>query len=163
MSSALAVAETAELMGKWDDGGDAARRTVSVAATKPTKDDGCDIAWSIRDRRVCEQYAAAQENRTLESMPLPELALGGGVFLREVRGSRPVSVRLEKSGCYTAHFVPAVDVPISAYSRADLASAVQDVVTGLWKRYANAPDEMLWPDAQELKRRLLKHYEEHGG
>ncbi len=128
-----------------------------------------DSGWTIRNPRVSEQYRpAVQENRTLDDpMPIPEMALGNGVVLRQrcrpgVPRSRAFSVRLE-DGCYTAHFVPAIDVPISAYSRVDLVSAVEDVIAVLWKKYANAPDETLWPSAQRLKRRLRRCYEEHDG
>lgn len=92
-------------------------------------------------------------------MPIPEVPLGDGNSLRP-RPSRPqtFSVLIE-DGCYTARSVPAIDAPISAYSRADLASAVQDVLAGLWEQYAAAPDDTLWPKAQNLKRRLRDHYE----
>ena len=92
-------------------------------------------------------------------MPIPEVLLGDGNTLRpRTDGPQTFSVLME-DGCYTARFVPAIDSPISAYSRDDLASAVQDVLAALWRQYADAPDDTLWPKAQDLKRRLRDRYE----
>ena len=64
-----------------------------------------------------------------------------------------------KDDCYMAYFVPAIDVPLVAHSMKSLESAVHDALAGLWQEYAEAPDDTLWRDAQELKKRLHEFYE----
>ena len=116
------------------------------------RSEGVDVLDSLLPYEDETFVTSAAEQLEVE---IHEVKTPQGLLLRR---HEPLTLRAFFSdGCHSAE-VPELEMPVAAYSRQELADAVNDLVGVLWEEYAMEDDAKLTKQARVLKQRLLSNY-----
>ena len=79
--------------------------------------------------------------------------------VRKIQNTR-VEIRLSDDGqLYIAEY-PDLEIVQADYTRSDLVESLRAEIEFIWREYAMEKDAKLWPDAQKLKKNLLRFFRE---
>ena len=88
---------------------------------------------------------------------IQDLSLPDGTILRRRQPLVVLASISDPDDCFHAD-IPDLDISLAAANRAEMLSALQDLIVFLWQEYALEDDANLTPKAQQLKACLLRDY-----